>query len=148
VTVSTVLDEVATADLSRTIVLDALAVNTITIDLEEEDSSPVDEEDRKKLLLGMTPPLPMLTVPQKTLTAPPLMMPTVLPLKDPLTMTTRPAETLLPMPTAPLLRTPMVLPLTMPMALLPKNLTAPLPTMPMALLLKDQPTTITKAPFP
>merc|ERR1712036_107442 len=88
---STVLEEVATADLFRIIALDVEDVNRTDWDV--VGSKLVGEEDRKKLLLvTMTMKkqvVPMiLTEPQLRNTVPLLMMLMVPPLKPPVTTTT------------------------------------------------------------
>ena len=90
-TVSIVLEEVATADLFRTIALDVMDVNRTEVDV--VGSKLAGEEDKKKLLPVMMlqlemPMVLLLMMPMALL----LMMPMVLPLKVPLTMKTMEAE--------------------------------------------------------
>ena len=83
---STVLEEVATADLFRIIALDVEDVNRTDWDV--VGSKLVGEEDRKKLLLVMMHQLMMPMVPQLRSMALLLMMLMVPPLKPPVTTTT------------------------------------------------------------
>ena len=85
-TVSIVLEEVATADLFRTIALDVMDVNRTEVDV--VGSKLAGEEDKKKLL----PVMKLQLVLQLRNMALLLMMPMVLPLKVPLTMKTMEVE--------------------------------------------------------
>jgi len=89
-TVSIVVEEVATADLFSTNALDVEDVNRT--DLDVVGSKLVGEEDRKKLLLVMMHQLMILMVPQLRNMVLPLMMLMVPPQKDLLTMMTTPLE--------------------------------------------------------